>query len=86
MEIGWYFPDNPKIDGDTHRVLKSRQILNLHGARAKIYFFVKKHQAMQFRRNSIFVAEKFFFVKVAHFGVNGNITSTRDALPCFNAN
>ena len=41
LEIGWHFPDNPKIDGDTHRVLKSRQILNLHGARAKIYFFNK---------------------------------------------
>ena len=41
---------------------------------------------MQFRLNSIFVAEKVFFVKLAFFGVNRNITLTRDSLSCFKAN
>ena len=37
----WHFPENPKIDGDTARVLKSGKILNHRGARARIRFFKK---------------------------------------------
>ena len=62
----WHFPEHPKIAGDTARVLKSCKILNHRGARTRIRFFKKLHQAIQLRRNSIFVAEKFFFVKVAN--------------------
>ena len=40
---------------------------------------------MQLRRNSIFVAEKFFLVKVAHLGGRKEKTSNRDSLLCFNA-
>ena len=62
----WHFAENLKIDGDTARVLKSGKILNHRGARARIRFFKKQHQATQLRQNSVFVTEKFFFVKVAN--------------------
>ena len=57
-----------KIDGDTDPFLKSGKILNQHAAPARICIFKKYHQAIQLRRNSIFVAEKFFLAKVAHLG------------------
>ena len=41
FQIGWHFPDNPKIDGDTHRFLKSGKILNHHGVRREICFSEK---------------------------------------------
>ena len=39
FQNGWHFPENPKIDGDTHPFLKSGKIPNHHGARARIWFF-----------------------------------------------
>ena len=58
LELGWHFPDNLKIGGDTHRVLKSRQILNLRVAREKSYIFNENTQPILLKR--YFVETVFF--------------------------
>ena len=39
-DVVWHFRDFLKLDGDKYRILKSRQIFNPRGVRAKTCFFL----------------------------------------------